>query len=265
MTKPTVKTYATPEPKPDEGLPKSLFDPRWNQPDVASRVAFVLSRRLPSNTDAQLGGALALPPELTESRTFKFVDEHTTPDGVRVKGGSYGELHRHVSFGSQPANFHAQAVAFGVESSGRFFLVATVGRFDGPWGNEGTLAATFKAGKDVVGSASWKKFLDPVGDHRVVVVGKDVKIAARFDEIDSALVQFCTRTGVEAPPEDKPPPLSRARKSVLQNELKAALALNDEAEKKARVRKALTNVNDDDARAMLSALAKNVDEILSWR
>jgi hypothetical protein len=70
---------------------------------------------------------------------------------------------------------------------------------------------------------------------------------------------------VEAPPEDKPAPLSRARKSVLQNELKAALALNDEQEKKARVKKALTNVNDDDARSMLSTLVKNVDEVLGWR
>jgi hypothetical protein len=203
----------------DGGMPTSLFDPRWNEPEVAARVAFTIYCRVPFDGEVELldDRVVSAPANLVDARTFSFAHVHER-NGIKVKAGSFGELHRRYAAASHTANFHAQAVAFAVDSLGHFLLTAIVGRFDGPWGNHATLAATFFAGQERIGAATWSKAMDPAGDHRVVVAGTDERIAAKFDAIDHADIAFVARTGVENAVETKPK-LSKAKQKAL--ELKA--------------------------------------------
>lgn len=249
-TTPRVKTYAT-EPGPQPGMPTSLFDPAWNDPVTAARVAWMLWRRAPAADAAvQLEPAPPMNAAQSDERRFVFPVVLGAEPGARFKGGSYGELHRRYSFGGQTANFHAQSVAFGVDERGGFFLTATVGRFDGPWGNEGVLSATFLAGAEVIGAVVWKHSLDPVGDHKLVLSGQDKSIAARFGDIDAARVGFSARTGVVAAvDEGARPRLSRARRFLLEGELKSVLPLVGE-ERSRRLQKLVTGLHDDDVAAL---------------
>src|SRR5689334_21027367 len=125
-------------------MPTSLFDPRWKEPEVASRVAFVLYCRneLALATEPLTQAPPASRPDLVDQRSFHFAHVHDVDKSLgarKFKGGSFGELHRHYAFGKYTVNFHAQAVAFGFDDFGRYFLDATVGRFDGPWGNDASL------------------------------------------------------------------------------------------------------------------------------
>ncbi len=218
-----------------DGMPTSLFDPRWQEPAVAARIAFLIHCRIPFED-----GAVPLAPEpvdapaaLTDARSFALTQVIARDDDARVrfKGGSYGELHRRYAFGTHTANFHAQAVAFGADSRGRYFLSAVVGRFDGPWGNDGTLAVSFFAGAVCAGTVRWHKSLDPTGDHRVVIFGRDDTLKDAFENLDRADVTFTARTGVESPADAATSPkLSRARRSALAAALAQARARGDAAE-----------------------------------
>ncbi|HEY4222980.1 MAG TPA: hypothetical protein VGO62_16600 [Myxococcota bacterium] len=217
-----------------DGLPAGLFDPRWKDPAVAARVAFTVYCRVPFHDDKSprpltrdfRSGAAAL----TDARTFPLVHEHVLDDGTRVKCGSYGELHRRYSFGTHTANFHAQTVVFAADSRGRFLLSAVVGRFDGPWGNDATLSATFSAGAQPIGAVVWTRAMDPAGDHRVVVTGVDAALATAFPALDRAALAFTARTGIEAAPSESAPKLSRAKRSALEAALAAARAAGNSSE-----------------------------------
>ena len=224
-----------------DGMPRGLFDPQWQDPAVAARVAFMIYCRVPFHSlgDAALDDrAVDAPHGLSDARSFRLDHTHTLDDGTRFKGGSYGELHRRYAYGTHTANFHAQAVSFGADSLGRFTLTAVVGRFDGPWGNQGTLAVSFfaKASSSssspevLVGTASWVKALDPTGDHRVVVVGADPRLAHAFDRLTRADVAFVARTGVTSAPDASAPKLSRAKRAVLEAALARARAEVDVVE-----------------------------------
>ena len=248
--RPRVKTYAA-EAGPQAGMPTSLFDPAWNNPSTAARVAWMLSRRAPAPDPAvRLEAAPSTHATHSDERLFMIPGVLGADKGARFKGGSYGELHRRYAFGAHTANFHAQSVAFGVDDRGHFFLTATVGRFDGPWGNEGLLGATFMAGADVIGAVVWRHVLDPVGDHKMVLSGQDDRIAARFAAIDRVRVVFVARTGVVAAVDDTARPrLSRARRFVLEGELKSALRLTG-PERAQRLLKLVSGLHDDDVAAL---------------
>ena len=180
-----------------DGMPTSLFDPRWRDPAVAARVAFTLYCRHDfAGADAPLAPVPApQKAELTDARTFPLVHVHDAGhDGAatRFKGGSYGELHRRYSFGGKrpTVNFHAQAVCFGVDDAGRFYLRSKVGRFDGGWGNDAALVVKLHAGDELLGAIAWQGALDPPQDVHVQIVGVDARLAARFDDVTHAHVAF---------------------------------------------------------------------------
>ena len=182
---------------PDPDLPRGPFDPRWQDPHVASKVAFTVWTRL-SFKDGQATLVLDELPEqramFTESRRFPLDVVHAH-DGKRFKGGSYGELHRRYSFGGKrpTVNFHAQALCFGVDDAGRFYLRSKVGRFDGGWGNDAALVVKLHAGDELLGAIVWLGALDPPKDVHVQIVGKDATLAARFDDVTHAHVAFTGR------------------------------------------------------------------------
>lgn len=243
-----------------DGMPTSLFDPRWKEPRVAARVAFTLYCR---NDFARAHAPLvrdveAQRAELTDARTFALAHVHDVErDAKKFKGGSYGELHRHYALGGSSAggslNFHAQAVSFGVDDAGRYCLNANVGRFDGPWGNDALLTVTFFAGATAIGAVRWHASLDPVGNKRVCVVGRDDVIAQQFAHIDRADVAFTARHGKDAAPPEEPrtsPKLSRARRSVLTKELTRIVALPDKSARGLALKKLLDGMSDDDVRTL---------------
>lgn len=179
----------------DPALPVSLFDPKWNDPEVAARVALEAYKRLPLDS-AELPPLAreGLPEQKrTASDTRVFPLEHVQEiHGLRLKGGSYGELHKKYSYGGRrpTVNFHAQSVCFGLDSEGRYFLRARVGRFDGAWGNDAVLSVTFYAGDEEIGGSHWAGALDPPHDIDVEVIGLDAALKDRFDEVTSARVAF---------------------------------------------------------------------------
>lgn len=291
--RPPPRTYAVKLGAGGDGMPTSLFDPRWRDPAVAARVAFVLYCRSSASSAGGAGGAgdeaganhallddvADMRPELTDARDFRLThvfDIEDSPHGARrFKGGSFGELHRHYAFGKYTVNFHAQAVSFGVDDVGRWFLASTVGRFDGPWGNDALLSVRWRAGRDVVGASVWHRSLDPVGDVRVRLVGQDARLARRFDEIDVAEVAFTARHGkdVPAPARDAEgadkargaPRLSRARRAVIARELQKILASADAPERTAQLKRLLAGVAPDDVRDLVGEVAPGTDAALIVR
>src|ERR1041385_1576464 len=115
-------------------MPTSLFDPKWKEPAIAARVAYTIYCRIPR--DMFTSSPSSPPPSVeiahTDARSFALVHRIEAENGD-FKGGWSGELHRRSAVGPHTVNFPAQAVAFGVDAAGRFFLSAVVGRFDGPW------------------------------------------------------------------------------------------------------------------------------------
>lgn len=112
--------------------------------------------------------------------------------GTRVKGAGWGELHRRYTFGGgrPPVNFHAQALCFGADEHGRWFVRANVGRFDGAWGNEAGLTVTFSAGGVALGAVVWTREMDPAGDVDVELSGTDAALARSFAALDRIDVVF---------------------------------------------------------------------------
>jgi hypothetical protein len=231
---------------------------------VAARVAFTLYCRNDfAHASAPLARELdAQRADLTDARSFALahvhrIDVSEANGATRFKGGSYGELHRHYALGGSSAggalNFHAQAVSFGVDDAGRYCLNANVGRFDGPWGNDALLTVTFFAAGAALGAVRWHASLDPVGDKRVCVVGRDAVIAERFDAIDRADVAFTARHGKDAAPPEEPrtsPKLSRARRSVLTKELTRIVALPDKSARGVALKKLLDGMSEEDVRTL---------------
>ena len=177
----TVKTLPMPQklPQRDAGMPTGIWDPIWEKPEVASKIAAKIYADL-RHEGAKFTEELVpdsklpeLPERKVEERTFKFLAPtkfETT--STKVKGGSYGEIYRKVTFGNmKPAvNFHAQAATFGLDSTGRFFLRGEVGRVGGDWQNRAWLVLRFLGPKGkVIGGISWHGELDPPANYDVRV------------------------------------------------------------------------------------------------
>jgi hypothetical protein len=199
-----LKTF-TPTFKRDPGLPSGVWDPAWQRPEVASRVAAdaYLTLRYAQDDfgpDALQDGA-ALPQlsdRYTEERRFALGEAKTFDDSpTRLRGGSYGEIFKRYTYGgTRPAvNFHAQAVSFGVDSQGRYFLKGILGRVDGAWGNRAALICRFLAGERCVGGLSFQCELDPPQDVPFLLSGTSPRLAREFDAIDCAQLTFFAKSG----------------------------------------------------------------------
>lgn len=196
---PVVRSYKV-NLNPDPDLPVSLFDPKWNEPVVAQRVALKSWREL---GPVPVLSALCGEDELEsfrrlhkEERTFHLIDP-VDEGGLRKKGGSYGELHKHFSWGGRRpnANFHAQAVAFAFGSDGTFIVSGRVGCWDGSFENQAHLQVRVFAGDDCVGAVSWTSTLKPKEDKDVRLFGKSDDVAKQFDAIDRVEVAFVAVPG----------------------------------------------------------------------
>jgi hypothetical protein len=181
---------------PNPELPVSLFDPKWQQPEIAQKVAFKMWDELSKSVPGGLIDEEDLPEQrrfLSERRAFTFV----RAEGATRFAGSYGELHRHYSLGgARPSsNFHAQAVSFGVDEDGHFVLAARVGCWDGPMENTAVLSVRFFAGETCIGAVCWSGDLVPRQDINVGIVGQSDRLKAAYADIDGAEVVFTAAPG----------------------------------------------------------------------
>lgn len=247
----TIKTQAFALPT---SLPMGIFDPKWNEPAVATRVAHLVGTRAPKGDAPLVDDPLPLPKDVVEERVFLLAPTELRRDGHLFRGGSYGELHRHLAFGTTTANFHAQSVCFGLDERGRYFLHATVGRFDGPWGNDGILDVTFFAGGERLGACRWHGRLDPATDRVVALGGTDARLAGDPSRVDRAVVRFAARHGSQVPgglvEEKAAPRISKARRAVLLPKLRAALQAQG-AERVAAIKSILDGLAVADVESML--------------
>lgn len=186
---------------PDLELPRGLFDPRWAEPRIAAKVALeVYKRALFSHAPFDAGPLLPardlprFPRSKTQSRSFAL----EAPLGVgagpgpRFRGGAINELHHRYTFGGgqPPVNFHAQVITFGVDESGRYMLRATLGRYDGRWGNDAALTLALEADGTALGGVVCAREMDPAGDQEISVLGADPALARAFFELDRITVSF---------------------------------------------------------------------------
>jgi hypothetical protein len=181
---------------PNPELPISLFDPKWEQPEVAQRVAFKMWDELSNSVPGGVIHEDDLPEQrklMSERRTFDFPRDE---EGTRI-AGSFGELHRHYSLGGArpPSNFHAQAVSFGVDEEGNFVLAGRVGCWDGPIENTAVLSVRFIADDEVIGAVCWSGDLVPRQDIDVGVVGQSKRLKEAYARIDRAEVVFTATPG----------------------------------------------------------------------
>jgi len=202
-----LKTFPVPQHVPgnDPTLPTGVWDPLWKKAEVAQRIAGDVYRDLglamldfPVLEVTPVEKLPTLPPENTDVRTFDLSAAAKVPDSsIRLRGSSCGEIFREYPAGpNKPKQyFHAQAVVFGVDSEGRYFLRAVVGRLAGnDMGNKATLELRFldKAGK-VLGGKIWRGQLDLQPETQVLIAGKSEVLRAGFDKLHSASVSFETR------------------------------------------------------------------------
>jgi len=198
-----LTTFA-PNLKRDPTLPSGLWDPLWQKPEVATRVALETYLHLRCTfpdfgPDALVPAAdlPTFPPRNTEERTFALGDVKTFEDSSTCfRGGSYGEIYRRYTYGqTKPAvNFHAQAVVFGVDSEGRYFLKGSLGRVDGGWGNRASLCLRFVAAGAPVGGVLFEAELDPPQDVPFSLAGSSPALAAAFPKLEAARLSFFSKS-----------------------------------------------------------------------
>ncbi len=198
---PFVKTYPVNLAR-EPGMPTGIHDPAWKDPAVATKVgldhyARVMSQGLPRQAFQTVETLAPMRRGAVETRSFVLTTVTPLAGGVRVRAGSYGEIHRRYSFGGRlpPANFHAMAVGFGVDSLGQCFLKALVGRMDGGWGNRAALSVVFASDQGELGGISWVGELDPPGDKPVLVLAQDKALKDGSDALTTATVTFQTVHG----------------------------------------------------------------------
>ncbi|MFH1807699.1 MAG: hypothetical protein ABIJ09_03060 [Pseudomonadota bacterium] len=185
---------------PPPGTPTGVWDPAWNDAVVASELALQAYGRV---RHLPFDGCTLLPasemPRLakkhTEQRSFKLDRVVDLPAvGVRFRGGSYGEIFRRYSFGPRPAaNFHAQAVFFGADSEGRFFVDARVGLVGGSIKDEAALAIAFVGTAGVLGGVAWHGQVQSEHDNHLLILGRDETLRAAFDQLTEVQVEFFAR------------------------------------------------------------------------
>jgi len=195
----TLETKLTRDPT----LPAGVWDPTWNDPEIAARIAADAFEQTLFGSEpigeGQLVAAESLPKypkKNTEERNFGLAKTRVV-EGTDFKGGSYGEIfHRYTYGGTKPAvNFHAQAVIFGADAKGRYLLRARVGRVDGGWGCAAALKIEFVAGGRVLGGLFWEGELDPPKDVEISFKGTDAVLKDSFGALDEVRVQFYSRMG----------------------------------------------------------------------
>jgi hypothetical protein len=200
MTK-ELKTYDI-KLYPDPSMPDGVWDPKWNEPEVAIRVAIntykslrfqELNFELSSLTPVEDLPLDDFDQRLAERRNFILPDPIALEDlGNQFRGGSFGELFKRYSFGIATIYFHAQAVNFGFDNEGRFMFHARVGRINGTWGKKAALSVSFNTPEGSIGSIGWAGELDPPRDIDVIIVGQDPQISAKFEAITDVDVAFFT-------------------------------------------------------------------------
>jgi hypothetical protein len=189
--------------RPDPTLPTGVWDPLWEKPEVAARIAsntflhlFYKGAKFDSDTLIADNKLPEFTKKNTEHRTFPLTQVLTLAQpSVQFRGGSYGEIYRRYTYGGpKPAvNFHAQQVSFGVDSEGRYFLSAVVGRVDGMWGNKVTLAARFVGTNGSFGALLWEGEVDPPKDYPVELFGKSERMANAFSQLKEVAISFYTK------------------------------------------------------------------------
>jgi hypothetical protein len=182
-------------------LPQALFDPRWRDPSLAAETALRMFRLgefgdVGSNWTELASETPAWPKKSTAVVDLSVGTALPIPDlSIAFKGGAINELHHRYAYGAQrqTANFHAKIVCAGLDSEGRFFLRALVGRYGGFYGDEAGLSAAFWSGSTHLGSAIWQGSLDSKQDLRLVLRGRSSALSESFGAVDSIRVAWYAR------------------------------------------------------------------------
>ena len=192
----TLRTYPV-DLNPPPGLPSGVWDPAWEKPEVAARVARHTYRQL--RAQGMDGGPLRPASELprlakrnTEHRAFALGDAQPIPDlNASLRGGSYGEIFRRYAFGPRPAaNFHAQAVSFGVDSDGRYFVDGQIGLVGGAFDNEAALVVRFVGKRGAIGGVAWQGPVASEQNFHLQILGSDDRLRDSFDKLSEIQVDF---------------------------------------------------------------------------
>jgi len=208
MTTKTLKTYDLKEMKLEKGMPTGVWDPAWEKPEVAVKIAVNVYKQLRLESVDFGAAALVAPDQLktfpakrTESRTFPLDPAQTFEKSTtRLRCGSFGEIFRRYTFGTgtgkPPVNFHVQALIFGVDSDGRWFVRGRAGRVDGGWGTKAGVVVRFVAkGGKVLGGVQWEGELDPPRDVPFSFLGCDPSLAEKFAALKEVQVSFFSHPG----------------------------------------------------------------------
>ena len=208
MATKTLKTYELQEMKLEKGMPTGVWDPAWEKPEVATKIAANVYKQMRLES-VDFGAEKLVGPEKlkkfpakkTETRTFALDAAQTFEKSTtRLRCGSFGEIFKRYTFGSgtgkAPVNFHVQALIFGVDSEGRWFVKGRVGRVDGGWGTKAGLTVSFVAkGSKVLGGVQWEGELDPPRDVPFCFVGCDPALAEQFGALKEVHVSFFSHPG----------------------------------------------------------------------
>jgi hypothetical protein len=169
---------------PERGrLPTSLFDPRWQDLDVAARVAReVLRRQWAGEGGGPMVAEAALPkwagPSVATARRALPVGVLVPERGGWVRGMAVNELHLRRSFGgARPAyNFHAQIVTLAFDHEGRWMVRAFLGRFGGSALDQAEVVASLRGRGFGAGAVLQANLQDQ--NQEVVVQGVDARLSA---------------------------------------------------------------------------------------
>jgi hypothetical protein len=178
--------------------PTGPWDPRWNDPAIASKMAAerlkVVGHEIGSGvTNGLLAPANVpvFPKNKTEHRTFALVSTaEVGASGPATKTGGFGEIYRPYSFGRDKVYFHVQNLVFGADATGLGFVEAVVGRVQGGWGCSAALSVKFLADLEPVTGLLWQGELDPPQNVNVCLVGRSDALREAFPSLTTAAVLF---------------------------------------------------------------------------
>jgi hypothetical protein len=180
-----------------EGIPISIWDPAFAQPEVAARVGLLAySRFSHASFDGGVlgepGGASGWKRREIELRRLVLPEAHEIPQlGRSVRAVTIGEIFKKYNYGPRgQVCFHAQWVTVGCDTRGAYFIDATVGQVFGSNETEVGLQVRFLSGDQVLAAGTWTGVSQPNENGSARLLGKDPRLIEWFPSLTAVIVEL---------------------------------------------------------------------------
>jgi hypothetical protein len=180
-------------------LPTSVWDPAWNDPEIAQRVGRsryydLFTREQPLIAPLLPADGLGRMPRSAPKRILDLSADQILPGtDLTVRASSLGLLESKESFGGGRPTIHMRALnlAVGTDSDGRFFLIGALD-LDGASEKEATVVARFMGPTGAIAALVWSGDVNAKRVTEVQLVGADDDLERAYPGIRCVEVVLTT-------------------------------------------------------------------------